>query len=86
MHPNTITTLIQAGLPTATVTVDGDGTHFNAVVIAPDFAGKSRIQRQQMVYDTVRTQLLDGSLHALSVKACTPEEWQANHATPEGRA
>lgn len=85
MHPETIASLIQAGLPHATVTVDGDGTHFNAVVISTDFAGKSRIQRQQMVYDTVRAQLLDGSLHALSVKACTPDEWQANQATPQGR-
>ena len=76
MQIKTIATLIQAGLPDAEVTVDGDGTHFNALVISNHFQGLSRLQRQQRVNDTVKAQLLDGSLHALSIKACTPDEWQ----------
>ena len=76
MQTKTIATLIQAGLPDAEVTIDGDGTHFNALVISNRFQGLSRLQRQQRVNDTVKAQLLDGSLHALSIKACTPDEWQ----------
>lgn len=82
MQPEKVQQLIKAGLPHADVYVEGDGSHFHALVIHPDFAGKSRIQKQQMVYDTVREYLLDGSLHALSVKTLTPEEWreiEANH-------
>lgn len=75
MRTEEIESLIEAGLPDSQVYVDGDGTHFNALVICPHFAGKTRIQRQQMVYDTVRAQLLDGTLHALSVKTMTPDEW-----------
>lgn len=77
MSPEEIQKLIEAGLSDCEATVDGDGHHFTALVICPHFAGKSRIQKQQMVYDTVRKQLMDGSLHALSLKTMTPEEWQA---------
>ena len=77
MQPEQIKKLIEAGLADAIAYVDGDGAHFNATVICPAFAEKNRIQKQQLVYDTVRSQLLNGSLHALSVKTFTPEEWQA---------
>lgn len=75
MKPEEIETLIKAGLPDSEAYVEGeDGTHFSALVICAAFAGKTRIQKQQMVYDTVRKQLEDGTLHALSLKTMTPEE------------
>jgi acid stress-induced BolA-like protein IbaG/YrbA len=77
MTPEQIKQFIEAGLASATAYVEGDGSHFTAAVICPAFAGKTRVQKQQMVYDTVKTQLLDGSLHALSLTTLTPEEWQA---------
>lgn len=76
MQPEKIKELIELNLPQSEALVEGDGAHFVAVVICPAFAGKSRIQKQQLVYDTVKEQLLDGTLHALSVKTFTPEEWQ----------
>ena len=77
MQPEKIETLIKNGLINVDVYVEGDGAHFTALVISPLFAGKSRLQKQQMVYDTVKKEILDGSLHALSIKTFTPEEWQA---------
>ena len=77
MQPEEIKYLIESGLFNAKAEVEGDGAHFTALVVCAAFTGKSRIEKQQMVYDTVRKQLLDGTLHALSVKAMTPEEWQA---------
>ncbi|RDI38453.1 BolA family protein [Aquicella lusitana] len=76
MQPEEIKHLIEAGLKGSEAYVEGDGTHFTAAVICPVFAGRSRIQKQQLVYDTVRAQLLDGRLHALSITTFTPEEWQ----------
>ena len=76
MQPEEIKQLIEAGLQGAQAYVEGDGAHFTAAVICLAFAGKNRIQKQQLVYDTVRKQLLDGTLHALSVNTFTPEEWQ----------
>lgn len=84
MQPNNIEQLIKAGLANSEAYVEGDGTHFNALVVCPAFAGKSRIQRQQMVYDTVRKELMDGTLHALSIKALTPEECQVIDNANEG--
>ena len=77
MQPEEIQALIEAGLSGSMAYVEGDGAHFTAIVVSEHFIGKSRIQKQQMVYDTVRKQLLDGTLHALSVKTFTPDEWEA---------
>ncbi len=76
MQPEDIKQLIEAGLPGAIATVEGDGAHFEAIVISDAFVGKTRVQKQQLVYDTVKRQLLDGTLHALSIKTLTTEEWQ----------
>lgn len=81
MQPEKIKALIEAGLTESEAHVEGDGAHFLAIVISPLFEGKSRIQKQQMVYDTVKTELLDGSLHALSVKAYTQVEWNELNAS-----
>lgn len=77
MQPEKIRDLIEAGLQNAQAHVEGDGAHFTAVVVCPEFTGKTRVQKQQLVTDTVKAQLLDGSLHALSIKTFTPEEWDA---------
>ena len=76
MQPDDIKAFIETGLACTEVYVEGDGTHFTAAVISDAFIGKSRIQKQQLVYDTVRPQLLDGTLHALSLNTFTTAEWQ----------
>ena len=65
-------------MPDATVRVDGDGRHFEAVIVAADFAGKSLIQRHQMVYRVLGDKM-QAEIHALSMKTLTPEE----HRAPE---
>lgn len=77
MQSEIIKHLIETHLPQTEAIVEGDGAHFTAIVISDVFLGKSRVQKQQLVYDTVRSQLLDGTLHALSVKTYTVAEWQA---------
>ena len=66
---------IEAGLPGAQVTVTGDGSHFEAVVVSTEFEGKSPVQKQKMVYATVNEAITSGELHALTIKAYTPEQW-----------
>jgi acid stress-induced BolA-like protein IbaG/YrbA len=74
MEPDKIAELIRAGMPDAQVQVSGDGRHFEATVISPAFAGKSLIQKHRMVMETVKQQIASDELHALSIKAYTPEE------------
>lgn len=77
MHPNDIKQLIESGLTHCTAIVEGDdGVHFTARVVTPDFVGKNRVQKQQMVYTTLGNRIHDGTIHALSIKTFTPEEWQ----------
>ncbi len=52
-----------------------DGLHFDAIVIAQEFAGKSLIEQHQMVMDPLKD-LFASSLHAFSLKTYTPEEWE----------
>lgn len=77
MHPDQIKELILAGMSCDYLALDGDGQHFEAVVVSAEFAGKNRVQRQQHVYQTLKDKLATGELHALSFKTLTPEEWSA---------
>ncbi len=74
METQAIVDLIKAGMPGADVEVTGDGRHFEAVVISPEFEGKSLIQRNRMVMSTVQQQIASDELHALSIKAYTPDQ------------
>ena len=76
MHANEIKQLIENGLTQCTAIVEGDdGVHFTASVITPDFVGKNRVQKQQLVYATLGNRIHDGTIHALSIKTFTPDEW-----------
>lgn len=57
----------------------GGETHFSVEVVAELFRGESRLARQRRVTDALRA-LLAGPVHALSIRALTPEEWAARRA------
>lgn len=79
MRADDIKNLIETGLKPCTAMVEGeDGVHFNAIVVSPAFSGKNRIQKQQMVYATLGNRIQDGTIHALSIKTFTPDEWQTH--------
>jgi BolA protein len=48
-------------------------SHFRMLIVAAMFAGKSRLQRQRMVFDAL-ADLMRTDIHALSITALTPEE------------
>ena len=80
MNASEVSSLIQAGLPQAQVQVaSNDDTHFEAVVVAAEFAGKRMLQRHQLVYASLG-RLMGREIHALSIQAYTPEEWQEARA------
>jgi acid stress-induced BolA-like protein IbaG/YrbA len=74
--PESIQSSIQAGLACERVEVAGDGQHFQALVVSAAFAGKSRIQRHQLVYAALGERMRE-EVHALSMKTLTPEELAA---------
>jgi acid stress-induced BolA-like protein IbaG/YrbA len=72
--PQSIQTSIESGLACERVEVMGDGQHFQALVVSAAFAGKSRIQRHQLVYAALGERMRE-EVHALSMKTLTPEEF-----------
>ena len=77
MHPEQVQKIIAQALTCEHLQVTGDGQHFEALIVSTEFAGKSRVQRQQRVNEMLRRHFDSGELHALSMKTQTPDEWRA---------
>ena len=75
--PESIQTSIAQGMHTLHLSVTGDGQHFEAVVVSEEFAGKSRVQRHQRVYQALGERMRE-EIHALSMKTLTPQEWESH--------
>lgn len=65
---------IQEAFPGDSVNATGDGYHFQVSVVSAAFAGLRPVQRQQKVYAAVNDWIASGELHALTIKAQTPDE------------
>ncbi|KXJ08904.1 bolA-like protein DDB_G0274169 isoform X2 [Exaiptasia diaphana] len=55
----------------------GSETHFKVVVVSALFQDKPLIQRHRMVNDVLKNELESG-VHALSIQAKTPTQWEAS--------
>lgn len=74
MAATEIESLIKQGLPGAEVEIRdlaGDGDHYAAKVVAPQFAGLSRVRQHQLVYDALGGRM-GGELHALQLTTQAP--------------
>jgi BolA protein len=49
------------------------GGHYLLTIVSSKFAGKSALERHRLVYTALR-EMMHKNIHALSVKAYTPEE------------
>ncbi|MGE5096428.1 MAG: BolA family protein [Betaproteobacteria bacterium] len=74
VDPRSIEESIRAGLDCTHVQVEGDGAHFEAIIVSAAFAGLSRVRRHQLVYGALGDRMRE-EIHALSMKTLSPEEW-----------
>ena len=75
MDPAEIERLIRESLPDAAVSIEdlaGDGDHYAARVVSAAFAGKTRVQQHQMVYQALQGRM-GGELHSLALRTSTPD-------------
>ncbi|WP_440996871.1 BolA family protein [Arhodomonas sp. SL1] len=77
MEPQRIREILESGLTDATVAVDGDGRHFQALIVSPDFEGVPLIRRHRMVNDLLREHIDSDMLHAISMRTLTPGQHAA---------
>ena len=52
---------------------DGGESHFRVEIVSAGFAGRSRVDRQRLVYGLLAEEMND-PVHALSIAAQTPDE------------
>lgn len=74
--PESVKAGIESGLACEHLEVEGDGQHFQALVVSAAFAGKSRVQRHQLVYAALGERMRE-EIHALSMRTLTPQEWHS---------
>jgi acid stress-induced BolA-like protein IbaG/YrbA len=79
--PESVQAGIAAGLACEHLEVIGDGQHFQALIVSGAFAGKSRVQRHQLVYRALGERMRE-EIHALSMRTLTPEEWRKEGDAP----
>lgn len=60
------------------VEVSGNGYHYQLIIVSNDFAGMTRVARQQWVYAKLQDYITSGELHALTMKTWTEAEWEIN--------
>ena len=74
--PDSIRATLASGLACEHLDVRGDGHHFEAVIVSPEFEGLSRVRRHQRVYGVLGDRMRE-EIHALSMTTLTPAEWSA---------
>jgi stress-induced morphogen len=75
MEASEIQRLIKQAFPDAEIVIEdlrGDGDHYAAQVTSSAFAGKSRVQQHQMVYQALQGRMGD-ALHALALQTSAPK-------------
>lgn len=77
MQLEQIQKIIAEGLPCEGLSVQGDANYPQALIVSACFAGKSRVQRQQMINVLLKPYFDSGELHSLQMQTMTPEEWRA---------
>lgn len=55
---------------------EGGESHFTVEIVAPAFAGKSRVERQRLVYGVLAAELRE-QVHALALRTLAPGEDRA---------
>ena len=74
MDTESVTALLQAAFPGASVSVELSGGHCNVQVISDEFDGLRSVTRQQLVYAPLADCIASGALHAVNIFAKTPAE------------
>jgi len=73
--PEDVKRYIAQGLECERLEVEGDGRHFQALIVSAAFVGKTRVARHQLVYAALGERMRE-EIHALSLRTVTPDEYR----------
>lgn len=73
-----IKALLLESLSVEEIYVKSEGSHYQIIAVSDDFTNMSRVKRQQAVYAPLSEKVADGTLHAISIKTFSVEDWRRN--------
>ncbi|PWI33504.1 BolA family transcriptional regulator [Vibrio albus] len=76
MEPAVVKQVLDAALSLQEIHVKGDGSQFEVIAVDACFEGMSRVKKQQLIYGPLMEHIQNNDIHAVSIKAFTPEEWE----------
>jgi acid stress-induced BolA-like protein IbaG/YrbA len=75
MQPQELQTYLQERLDDCEISVGGDDYHFLVTAIGEVFATLNPVKKQQHVYSALNELIAEGTVHAVTIKTFTPDEW-----------
>lgn len=66
---------LKSAFTDAEVNIQGDGSHFDVLIVSDDFEGLRPVKKQQMVYAVLNEHIASGAMHAVNMKLLTKAQW-----------
>ncbi|MFT7054352.1 MAG: acid stress-induced BolA-like protein IbaG/YrbA [Psychromonas sp.] len=76
MNTETIKEKLEQALVLEQCIVKGENGTFQVIAVSTLFENMSRVKKQQAIYGPLTEEIASNAIHALSIKALTPDEWQ----------
>ncbi len=76
MNSEQLSDILQQAFPDAEVHVTGEAGKFDLRIVDANFEGKRTVARQQAIYAPINQHIASGAVHAVTIRAMTPEEWR----------
>lgn len=80
MNADDLIELLRPNFPNAEIQAANQGNKFEVLIVDDSFEGKRLVARQQAVYAIVNPHIQSGAVHALTIHALTPAEYDARKA------
>ncbi|SJL83623.1 BolA family iron metabolism protein IbaG [Vibrio palustris] len=75
MDSSQVKQILEQALNLEEIHVKGEGSHYEVIAVDGCFDGMSRVKKQQMIYAPLMELIQRNDIHAVSIKAYTPNEW-----------
>lgn len=77
MDPNNIKNIIKKKIEVNKIFINSDdNVHYKAIIISDEFDGLSLINRQKKINSILNQFIIQGEIHAISLKTYTTQEWE----------
>jgi len=71
-----LASLLKSELTLADVKVKSEGSHFQIIAVDNRFDEMTRVKKQQLIYKPLSDKIADGTMHAITIKTFTEEQWK----------